>query len=230
MIARTYRLAATDRTGWLLGLGGAQVLPLGTGLAVAVVVVATTGSVMLAVAPFVAGAIIGFVRVGGAPVLDVAPVLLGYLARRRDRRFEAPLVFPGPGLALPRAFGQAEFVVAPFGDGSVAVALDRSAGLAAATLAVAAPTAFLLADDTEQVRFLDNFGDALGATVPRRRPRRLAPLVLVRGADRTASHWPGDRPGGARLPGAPGPSRRGHRTRGAPHPHGGRRAAPFRGY
>jgi hypothetical protein len=161
MTARTYRLAAADRTGWLLGLSGAQVLPLGAGLAIAVVVVASTGSATLAFVPFVAGVTIGFVRIGDVRLLEGAPVLVGYLARRRHRRFDATLPFPGPELSLPRAFGRAEFVVAQIGSVPVAVALDQSAGLAAATLMVAAPTSFLLSDEAEQVRFLDNFGDAL---------------------------------------------------------------------
>lgn len=161
MTGRTYRLPAPDRTGWMLGLTGSQILPLGVGIAVAVVIVAHTGSVVAAGMPFVIGVTIAFARVGGVPMLETGAVAIRYLAGWRTRRFEAPFPFPGPELVLPAAFGRVEFVEADSGAGAVLVGLDRRGGLAAATLRVAAPAPFLLCDEADQARFLDTFGEAL---------------------------------------------------------------------
>jgi len=161
MTERTYHLPAADRTGWMLGLGGAQILPLAVGIAAAVVVVVQTGSAVAGGIPFVAGVAVAFTRIGGIPLLEAGGVALRYLARGQIRRFEAPFPFPGPELVLPACFGRVEFVEADSGAGSVLVGLDRRAGLAAATLRVAAPAPFLLCDEAEQIRFLDTFGEAL---------------------------------------------------------------------
>jgi hypothetical protein len=168
--ARTYRLPAADRTGWLLGLGGAQVVPLGLGLAVAVAVVAGSGSASIGLVPFVVGVAVAFTRVSGAPLLEAAPAAVTFILRRSDRRFEAPFPFPGKELVLPPALGRFEFLEVNCGAQETVVAVDRSAGLAAATLRVAAPAAFLLCDESEQVRFLDNFGAALAPLCRERGP------------------------------------------------------------
>ena len=110
MTGRTYRLPAADRTGWLLGLGGAQVVPLGAGLAVAVVLVSRSGSAAMGLAPFALGALIAFTRVGGVSLLEMAPVAVSFVVRQRERRFQSPFPFPGPELVVPKAFGQFELV------------------------------------------------------------------------------------------------------------------------
>lgn len=161
MTSRTYRLPAADRTGWLLGLGGAQVVPLGAGLAVAVVLLSRGGTAAVGVVPFALGAAIAFTRIGGIPLLEIAPAALSFVVRRHERRFRSPLPFPGPELVLPKAFGKCVFVERETRGEVVVVTVARRSGLAAATMRVTAPTAFLLCDDAEQLRFLDNFGAAL---------------------------------------------------------------------
>ena len=161
MTGRTYRLPTADRTGWMLGLGGPQVIPLGAGLAMAVTLVSRTGSPTLAAIPFVAGIVMAFTRIGGVSMLESIAAGLRYGVTWRGRRFGVPFPFPGPELVLPRSFTKARFIEADTGAGPVVVGLDHRNGVAAATLRVAAPAPFLLCDENDQIRFLDTFGDAL---------------------------------------------------------------------
>ncbi|HZQ78544.1 MAG TPA: SCO6880 family protein [Acidimicrobiia bacterium] len=195
MTERTYHLPAADRTGWMLGLGGAQILPLAVGIAAAVVVVVQTGSAVAGGIPFVAGVAVAFTRIGGIPLLEAGGVALRYLARGQIRRFEAPFPFPGPELVLPACFGRVEFVEADSGAGSVLVGLDRRAGLAAATLRVAAPAPFLLCDEAEQIRFLDTFGEALAPLC-----REGGPVTSLRWLSMAAPAGRPTRPGSAGGP------------------------------
>jgi len=161
MTGRTYRLPTPDRTGWMLGLGAPQIISLGTGLAIAVIIVSRTGSPTLAAMPFVASLGMAFTRIGGAPILESLDAGIRRAIRWRHQRFRVPFPFPGPELVLPRSFTRSRFIEADTGAGPVLVGLDRRNGIAAATLRVAAPAPFLLCDESEQVRFLDTFGDAL---------------------------------------------------------------------
>jgi hypothetical protein len=161
MTGRTYRLPTPDRTGWILGLGGPQIMPLAAGLAIAVAMVSHTGSPTLAAIPFVAGIATAFTRIGGNPMLETLAAGVRHAIRRGQRRFGVPFPFPGPELVLPRSFTRSRFIEADTDAGPVLVGLDRRNGVAAATLRVAAPAPFLLCDESDQVRFLDTFGDAL---------------------------------------------------------------------
>lgn len=76
MSTRTFRLAPSDQSGWVLGLGPAQVLPLAGGLLVALLVLSRTESLMLALVPGTAGAVAGFLRIADAPLLEAAPTIL----------------------------------------------------------------------------------------------------------------------------------------------------------
>lgn len=198
MTARTYRFPAADRTGWVLGLGGAQVVPLAGGVAAAVVIVARTGSVTAGVVPFVAAVVVAFTRVGGVPLLEAATTAMAYGRRRQRRRFDAPFPFPGPELILPATFGPAEFVEVDTGHGPALIGVDGRGGLAAATLRVAAPAPFLLCDEDDQIRFLDTFGEALAPLC-----REGGPVTSLRWVSFAAPAGPPPRDGSAEGPAVP---------------------------
>ncbi|MEW6472912.1 MAG: SCO6880 family protein [Actinomycetota bacterium] len=162
---RTYRLPDPDRTGWLLGLGPERVVPGAAGLVVGVLVLVDSGSVLLAAVPVVVGIGLGSIRPGGRPLTEVIPAAVGFVLRRRHRRFSAPLVpQSGATSVLPHPLDRHEFLQGDTADGQpVAIAVDRRGGAAAATLRLCAPTPFLLASDAEQERLVAAFGDALGS-------------------------------------------------------------------
>jgi len=162
MSSRLYHLAPPDRTGWFLGLGPAQIVPLATGLSLAAVVLARTQSLAWAALPFVLGVALGFARVGDQPLI---PSLFGrarWWAAGGQRRFEAPLPISGPDPVLPAALGACKLLTdpGPEVDGPVVVS-DPRAGLIAASIRVSTGSSLLLAEPAEQDRLLSAFGDAL---------------------------------------------------------------------
>jgi len=167
---RTYRLPPPDRTGWLLGLGPAQVLPLGVGLGLAVLGVARTGSVALGALFLTLGAGVALARAGGLPLVEAAPVAAGWIGGRRHRRFEAPVPLAGPQPALPAALSGQEILTLPGGGADLAVVADRRDGYWSATLRISTASPFLLATRVEQERLLAGFGDALGSLCRERSP------------------------------------------------------------
>lgn len=162
MSARTYRLPPPDRTGWLLGLGPGQLIPLGVGLGLAVLVVARTGSAGLGAAPLALGAAVALTRTGGLPLVEAAPVAAGWVRRRRHRRFEAPVPVAGPQPDLPDVLSDQEILVVHRPGADLAVVADRR-GFWSATLRIATSSPFLLATRAEQERLLAGFGDALSS-------------------------------------------------------------------
>lgn len=169
-MSRTYRLAPPDRTGWLFGLGPAQVLPLAVGVVLAAVVVARTGTLALAVPVVAAGLALAFARVGGAPATEAAPVMARWSAGRRRRHFRAPIPSGGPHLVLPPPICGMEIASVDGDDGPVGVVVSPRQGWYAASARVASVTPFLLADAGDQERFLAAFGDTL-ASLARERMR-----------------------------------------------------------
>ena len=171
---RTYRFSPPDRTGWLLGLGGPQVLALGAAVLVAVVLASGHAALPILAAPIAVGGILAFTRVGGQPLLDAAPPALSWVAcrARRQHRWLAPLPLPAKGLTPP---------LPPCLDGQVlldadgiAVVCDRKTGRYAATVRVAG-AGFGLAEHHEQERLLAGWGDALAPFC-----RDRGPVVAVR--------------------------------------------------
>jgi hypothetical protein len=157
-----YRLAPPDRTGWFLGLGGSQVVPLAAGIGMAALLLAATSSLPLALAPLATGTIVAFTRVGGVPLLELAPVMIPWFVDGRDsRRFDAPVPLRAPLPVMPAAFGGCEIVTLEGLGGELAVVIDRRRQLAAGTLRLSARSPFLLADASEQDRMLAAFGGAL---------------------------------------------------------------------
>lgn len=161
MNARLYRFTPPDRTGWFLGLGAAQVLPLLGGLALAVVLLAATQSLLVALLPAITGTALAFTRLADRPVLEAVPTALRWVADRSGRRFEAPLPLTGPAPTLPASFGSCVVFTVPALGGNLAVAADAGSGVMSASLRVNADSPFLLAGADDQERILAAFGDAL---------------------------------------------------------------------
>ena len=174
MTARTYRFAPPDRTGWLLGLTGAQVGVLGAAVVVSILLASARAPLAAMAGPLVLGATTAFVRVGSRPLVEVLPPAVQFAARRATgrHRWLAPLPLPAIGLTppLPPCLdGQLVFEV----DG-VAVVVDRRTGRYAATLR-AAGNGFALAERAEQERLLGAWGDALAPLC-----RDRGPVVALR--------------------------------------------------
>ncbi len=70
MSGRTYRLSPPDRTGWVLGLGGPQVVTLGAAIVVGVVLLQAGATMAVAGLPMVVAAVAALGRVGGRPLLE----------------------------------------------------------------------------------------------------------------------------------------------------------------
>lgn len=162
-MSRTYRLAPIDRTGWLFGLGPAQVLPLAIGVIVAAVVVARTGSLLLAAPVMAAGLALAGVRVSGAPALEAAPVFARWSLGRGQHHFRAPIPAGGPHPVFPRPLAEMEFVSVDGDGGPIGVAVSPRQGWYAVSARVTSATPFLLADSGEQERLLGAFGDMLAS-------------------------------------------------------------------
>jgi hypothetical protein len=158
--ARTYRFNPPDRTGWLLGLGGPQVVALGGAVVVAVLLASAHAPLPVLAAPIALGAALAFTRVGGQPLLEAAPPAIDWLARRarREHRWLAPLPLPVDGLTPPLPPGLAGQVL--LNAGGVAVVCDRRTGRYSATIRVTGG-GFALAERVEQERLLAGWGDAL---------------------------------------------------------------------
>jgi hypothetical protein len=173
----TYRLAPRDRTGWVLGLSGPQVVILGAATIVGVLLASRAGLLVAAV-PVVLAVLMAFGRVGGRPLLEAAPPALAWSLRRIRHRTmwsapasAVPVSVPDDGsgseLTLPppldgqRLLSIDGSIYDPALDGaSVAVVCDPRAGTYTAAVAVASAS-FSLTEPAEQDRVLAAWGDAL---------------------------------------------------------------------
>ena len=175
MSERTYRLSPPDRTGWFLGLGGPQVLTLGTALVLGAVLV----SIGLPLAPVglmvLAAGVASLVRAGGRPLLAWLPSLWRCWRRRRHgEAWMAPLspinAPPPPSPALPPPLDGQVLTTAP-GPGGVdmAVVVDAQARTCAASLRVSGRQ-FALVERGEQDALLALWGDCLSAFCRERSP------------------------------------------------------------
>ena len=79
---RTYRFGPRDRTGWLIGLAGAQCIAIGAGILVSSVLLHARQPAPAVLAPLLASASFAFGRWNGRPVHEIAPVALGWTTAR----------------------------------------------------------------------------------------------------------------------------------------------------
>lgn len=214
---RTYRFAPLDRTGWILGLGGAQCVALGAGILGGGLLVQARAPFATLLLPALASVIVGFGSWDGRAVHEWAPVLLrhGFLRLRRRDRWCAPIPLlmgtvadrsklpPLPpflvGLDLIDA-GPVSWCPATR-DRGVGLVRDRRYRTVSASLKVRGRE-FSLVERADQERIVQHWGDALagfcterGAVARVRVTEWSAPsgvvdhkrFVEAHGADRRAS-------------------------------------------
>src|SRR5258708_23147808 len=79
---RSYRFGPRDRTGWLMGLAGAQCIAIGAGILVSSVLLNARLPPPAVLAPLLASASFAFGRWNGRPFHEIAPVALGWTTAR----------------------------------------------------------------------------------------------------------------------------------------------------
>jgi hypothetical protein len=181
---RLYRFGPRDRTGWLLGLQGAQCLALGAGILVAGTLLNAGAPMPVVVAPLLAAAGYAFARANGHAVHELVPVWVRWnLARAaRETRWFAPLpVFRpgnkgervGPELPAPLAglsIAEAGAAWARRGRAAgAAIVRDEREHTVSSVLRVHGRE-FSLCERSEQERLLQLWGDALSAFCAERGP------------------------------------------------------------
>src|SRR6476661_1061022 len=90
---RTYRFAPLDRSGWLLGLGGAQCVLLGGGIFVSGGLLQARARPLAVLAPLLVGAVLAFGSWEGRRLYEWLPIALHHQGARAAgaTRWTAPL-------------------------------------------------------------------------------------------------------------------------------------------
>jgi len=183
---RSYRFAPRDRTGWVLGLQGAQCVLLAAGFLGAAVVAPRLGAVA-AGAVLVAGVAVAFVPVRGRPLHEAVAVTVGFWARRRrasvtpmparlDRlRLDRARLDQAGWPALPGPLGGSEITGACGWSDPLGSPVARTFGVARSRRALtgvvrAGGHGFALAERAEQERLLHQWGEALAGFCRERSP------------------------------------------------------------
>ena len=179
---RTYRLNPPDRTGWILGLGGPQVVALGASLVAGVLVLQAGGPVQLAAVPLCLAAVLALGRFGGRSLLEWVPALWRWW--RSGRSSTGPWLAPLAPLNRPPAHSPPlpppldTQVILSVGEDeattATGIAHDPDAGTYAATLRVSGRQ-FALVERGDQEDLLGLWGDALATFC-----REAGPVVEVR--------------------------------------------------
>ncbi|MGH9223078.1 MAG: hypothetical protein ACRD2W_04685, partial [Acidimicrobiales bacterium] len=194
---RLYTLSPRDRTGFL-GLGGRQVLALGTAVVVGVLLASQARTVALGVWPLAGALILSFLRVGGVPVVDaMGPAAVFLLRRGRSRtRWSAAGAPQTDKVGGHSAIGERAFPPPLDGmqilevDGDryrpgvagtrIAVTHDRARQTYAATVRTTCigGEPFALTEGPQQEYLLDRWGEALAGFCQQR-----CPVAWVRWAE-----------------------------------------------
>ena len=179
MSDRTYHFDPPDRTGWFLGLGGAQVILLGAALVISAIAVNYGAPLLLGVVVVGAAAVLSLGRAGGRPLVECAPAAWHWARRRRRTTWFAPLAPLGaPAVTTPvlppPLDGQVVSSATGPGGRDMAVVADAAAATFAASVRVCGRQ-FALVERGEQEGLLALWGDALSAFC-----REAASVVEVR--------------------------------------------------
>ncbi len=176
MSPRTYRLDPQDRTGWMFGLAGPQIVTLGLGIVVGVLLMQAGVALSASAVPMVACLVLGLVRIGGRSLLEWVPSVWRWVRTGGGNaqvwlapltRTAAPLATTPP---LPPPLDAQVILVAGEDRGApVAVVHDQRADTYAASLKVAGRQ-FALVERGEQENLLAMWGDALAPFCQERGP------------------------------------------------------------
>ncbi|MEO8698277.1 MAG: SCO6880 family protein [Acidimicrobiales bacterium] len=182
---RTYRFGARDRSGWLLGLQGAQCLALACGIVGGGSILNRGAPLPVAALPLLAGVGFAFARWQGEPVHAAAPVIASWLfaqATHRTSWFAAPPRFRHPSRQparpqpdLPPTLhgleiaGFEPWATVGGSHSEIGMILDRRDGSLTGVLRVCSRE-FALCERTDQERLLDLWGDALSTFCRERGP------------------------------------------------------------
>jgi hypothetical protein len=175
---RRYRFGPLDRSGWLLGLGPAPCLTLGSGLLLAGLALRASGSLVLASVPLAVASAAAFGRHDGRALHEWIPPVAGWLslhARGRDRWSAQVVPIGGSALTpdLPPFLDGLEFLETPArrdgGPRPAGVAVVVDGERFSATVRVRGGP-FALLEHAEQARVLDAWGRALAGFCRERTP------------------------------------------------------------
>jgi hypothetical protein len=182
---RTYRFAPRDRSGWILGLGGAQCLSLGGGIFTAGLLLEAAAPAPAVALPVIAALVFAFGSWDRRSLHQWAPVLLRYATLRLSGQArwsaELPLVTGSPtddqkdpdlppfleGLSMYDA-GAVSWIPLTTSAG-VAVIRDRRQRTVSASVRIRGRE-FSLLERGEQERLVQLWGDALAAFCSERGP------------------------------------------------------------
>jgi len=175
---RLYRLSPPDRTGFMFGLGLAQLALVATGVVVGSVLMVMV-SVPAGIGVLLLGALLGLFKMHGASVVDLAPQGVRFLRQRAGGEstwFSTVPLLGGDDRAAPSVLADQDVIVVdpgPLGLGppgaDIAISRDRKAGTYSATLRVAGRQ-FALIDQSEQDWLVSQWGTALQAFISERNP------------------------------------------------------------
>jgi len=175
---RSYRLAAPDRTGAILGLSHRAVGVLSAGLVVGVLAFSAGSPPLgIGVAGFCVALVVG--RADGGPLIETLPTRIGWWWQRSTGRtqWNAALPLPVKGDSPPwppPLDGQHLLAVGPDGHGivgvgEIGVVWDQPLGIVAVTVSVAGRH-FGLVDPAEQDAALARWGEAIAGFARERTP------------------------------------------------------------
>ena len=176
MSQRKYRLDPQDRTGWMFGLGGSQIVSVGLGLVVTILMMQAGVPLGVAAAPLLVAGVLALVRVGGRSLLECVPSVWRWARSggAKGQVWLAPLsgtngeVFTTPALPPPIA-GQVIVVAGEDTGSPLAVVHDQKGDTYAASVRVAGRQ-FALVERGEQENLLAMWGDALAPFCQERGP------------------------------------------------------------
>jgi hypothetical protein len=176
MSERRYRLDPQDRTGWMYGLAGPQLITVGLGIVVSVLLMQGGAPVQAAVPVMGVCVLLALVRIGGRSVLEWVPSVWRWARSGggKGQLWLAPLTRANLGEVAtpplpPPLDGQVILVAGEDSAAPIAVVHDEKADTYAATLRVTGRQ-FALVERGEQENLLAMWGDALAPFCQERGP------------------------------------------------------------